>query len=140
MIKKFQDEYRWLSNFEPVEVELDGVKYPSVENAYQAAKTLDLEERKQFETCTSLVAKIRGKNLVMWSLWDSAKLLVMYNICRQKYAQEPYKTLLLETGDQELQEGNWWGDVYWGVCRGQGENNLGKLIMKIRNDLRKHHG
>ena len=140
MIKKFQDEYRWLSNFEPVEVELDGVKYPSVENAYQAAKTLDLEERKQFETCTSLVAKIRGKNLVMWSLWDSAKLLVMYNLCRQKYAQEPYKTLLLETGDQELQEGNWWGDVYWGVCRGQGENNLGKLIMKIRNDLRKHHG
>jgi predicted NAD-dependent protein-ADP-ribosyltransferase YbiA (DUF1768 family) len=35
----------------------------------------------------------------------------------------------------ELIEGNWWGDTYWGVCNGVGENHLGKLLMKIRDYL-----
>lgn len=38
MIKEFQGEYRWLSNFWPARVVLDGVEYPTVENAYQASK------------------------------------------------------------------------------------------------------
>jgi predicted NAD-dependent protein-ADP-ribosyltransferase YbiA (DUF1768 family) len=43
--------------------------------------------------------------------------------------------MLKATGDEELVEGNWWNDTFWGVCNGVGENNLGKLLMKIRAEL-----
>ena len=41
---------------------------------------------------------------------------------------------LLDTGNAELQEGNNWGDRYWGVDlkTGYGENRLGRIIMKVR--------
>ena len=52
--------------------------------------------------------------------------------------KNPYRTLLLETGNEYIQEGNWWNDTFWGFClkTNTGENKLGKLIMKIRNELR----
>jgi len=55
-----------------------------------------------------------------------------------KFSQEPFKTWLLETGDLHLQEGNTWGDKFWGVDLEtyQGENNLGELIMDIRKKLK----
>ena len=55
---------------------------------------------------------------------------------RRKFEQEPFKTKLKETGDQHIQEGNRWNDTFWGVSlvSGEGENNLGKIIMKIRNE------
>lgn len=43
---------------------------------------------------------------------------------------------LLATGDQPIIEGNTWGDTFWGVCKGVGYNNLGKLIMERRAELR----
>ena len=43
---------------------------------------------------------------------------------------------LLNTGDAELVEGNHWGDRYWGVCDGEGQNKLGKLLMQVRGELR----
>ena len=42
-----------------------------------------------------------------------------------------------KTDDVELIEGNEWSDTFWGVCRGQGENWLGKILMKTRDNLRK---
>jgi predicted NAD-dependent protein-ADP-ribosyltransferase YbiA (DUF1768 family) len=47
--------------------------------------------------------------------------------------------MLLATDDEELVEGNWWNDTFWGVCRGDGENNLGKIIMKVRDELRQQN-
>jgi predicted NAD-dependent protein-ADP-ribosyltransferase YbiA (DUF1768 family) len=47
-ISSFTGEYRFLSNFYPCVVHLDEEVYPSVEHAYQAAKTVNPEERKPF--------------------------------------------------------------------------------------------
>jgi len=50
--------------------------------------------------------------------------------------KEPLLTrALIATGDTELIEGNDWEDTFWGVCNGMGENNLGKLLMKVRQSL-----
>ena len=136
MITEFQGQHRWLSNFWPVVVIYDGVKYPSVENAYQAAKTLDIVARKPFESCTAGESKRFGRRLIIRKDWDQIKLDVMFSLCKQKFNQEPYRTWLLATGDQEIQEGNKWNDIFWGVCRGVGLNNLGQIIMAIRKDLR----
>ena len=46
-ITRFHGEYRFLSNFYPVKVEYDGVQYPTVEHAYQAAKVMKLRSELQ---------------------------------------------------------------------------------------------
>lgn len=137
MIKEFQGNKRWLSNFTPCEVFLDNVAYPSTENAYQAAKTTIIEERKPFVGMTAGQAKRAGKKVTIRDDWDEVKLEVMEDLTRQKYAQEPLKSKLLGTGDMEVQEGNTWGDTFWGICEGKGDNHLGRIIMKIRSELRK---
>src|SRR6185369_8674281 len=44
-ILEFQGDNRFLSNFFPAEVIYEGITYPTAEHAYQAAKTLDPEQR-----------------------------------------------------------------------------------------------
>lgn len=135
MIKSFKGEHRWLSNFARCVVSLDGVKYPSTENAYQAAKTLILKDRVPLQSMTAGQAKRTGRKLEIRSDWDKVKLKIMFNLNKQKYDTEPYNAQLLATGDEEIEEGNTWNDTFWGVCDGVGENNLGKIIMQIRQDL-----
>ena len=134
-IDSFEGEYRFLSNFYPSRVELDGVDYPTVEHAFQAAKTDVLLIRETIRNNPSpAIAKRIGKTVPLRGDWEQVKLSVMENLLRQKFSVEPLKSkLLATTGD--LVEGNWWGDVYWGVCRGMGQNNLGKLLMKIRENI-----
>ena len=60
----------------------------------------------------------------------------MYKLLVQKFNDKELARKLLDTGDCYIQEGNKWNDRFWGVCKGQGENHLGKLIMKIRSELR----
>jgi ribA/ribD-fused uncharacterized protein len=136
MITQFNGIYRWLSNFWPCDVILEGVIYPSVENAYQAAKTNNLAERAVFETCSAVEAKWYGRRLTMRPDWNEIKLEMMTALCRQKFQQEPFKSKLLATQDWIIREGNWWGDTYWGICRGEGQNHLGKIIMRLRTELR----
>lgn len=136
-IESFQGEYRFLSNFWHVYVRYDGELYPTVEHAYQAAKTLNPEFRKAIAYATTGEAKRMGRQVPMRPDWDSIKIDVMRDLLRQKFTEEPeLRELLLATGDAELIEGNTWGDYFWGVCNGEGQNNLGKLLMEIRDGLR----
>lgn len=136
-ISSFTGDYRFLSNFYPAQVELDGVMYPSTEHAYQAAKTLDIEERKVFHQHplpTAAESKKLGRKLTLRSDWEGVKLQVMEKLLVQKFAHADLKEKLLETGDCLLVEGNNWSDVFWGVDRRKGgQNHLGKLLMKIRD-------
>jgi ribA/ribD-fused uncharacterized protein len=136
-INSFSGEYRFLSNFWPATVNYDGMKYPSVEHAYQAAKTLDLADRKHIRTLKAGAAKRYGTNTVkLRPGWEGMKLQVMESLIYAKFANHlELKEWLLNTGDQELIEGNDWGDTYWGVC-GHGQNHLGKILMRVRLELR----
>ena len=53
---------------------------------------------------------------------------------RAKFRSPLLRGWLRETGAEELVEGNYWGDTFWGVCRGEGENKLGKLLMQVRSE------
>ena len=70
--------------------------------------------------------------------WIDIRYDIMNDCLIQKYKQEPYRTKLLMTGNQHIEEGNAWGDVFWGVDiqTREGLNILGELIMEIRDDLR----
>ena len=135
MIDKFEGKYRWLSNFAYCVIIYEGMYYPSTEAAYQASKTIITEERYPFQDYTPRQAKFAGKTVTLRPHWEGVKLAIMEELCVQKFNQPSFKTLLLATGEQELIEGNWWNDTFWGVCKGKGKNHLGRIIMNIRDTL-----
>jgi hypothetical protein len=137
VIDSFMGEYRWLSNFQQCEVWLDDKPYMTTEAAYQAAKTLDEAEREAIRMAEKPgKAKKLGMKVKLRLDWEQVKLGVMEDLLRQKFSNDLLKAQLLATGTQELVEGNDWGDRFWGVCEGVGENHLGKILMKIRAELR----
>ena len=140
MIDQFNNEYRWLSNFYYSEIRFRGKGYATVEHAYQSAKS---EEKAWKKVCSEgnekpIKIKKLSKDLELPADWDTQKLGVMRECLELKFALEPFKTWLLETGDQHLAEGNSWGDIFWGVDlkTGEGENHLGRLLMEIRETLK----
>lgn len=136
-IGRFTGQYRFLSNFWSVTIAFEGHSYRTVEHAFQAAKTLDPEERRRIRAEPNAAgAKERGKHVEMRLDWEQVKVDIMRQLLRQKFGTEPLKSYLLKTGKSQLVEGNWWGDRFWGVCEGKGENMLGKLLMEIRTELR----
>lgn len=129
--------FKWLSNFYMVEVELDGETYPSTEHAYQAAKTLLPAERCEIrEAPTCGKAKRLGQKVELRPDWESYKLQVMRDLLRQKFAVPELRQKLLATGDQHLVEQNTWDDHFWGVCHGRGLNHLGRILMDVREECR----
>lgn len=139
MIKEFRGKYRFLSNFFPCPVEMDRRLYRTVEHAYQAAKTILNEERSQIQACMNPgQAKKLGRKVTLSSNWEYVKVKVMADLVRQKFSKEPFRTWLIATGAEEIQEGNTWGDSYWGINlrTGQGENMLGRILMMIREELK----
>lgn len=139
MINSFRGPYRFLSNFWLAEVILDGLTYPTVEHAYQAAKTISSTHRSQIQQAsTPGKAKRLGKRVPLRPNWDEAKLPTMEQLLRQKFSVFSNLHLcqeLLDTKPHVLVEGNTWNDRYWGQCPiGVGENHLGKLLMKIRDN------
>jgi len=136
MIGELTGKYRFLSNFWSCFIKLDGVTYPSVENAYQAAKCANTIDRAKFVDCKASEAKRMGKLVSLRKDWNEIKLDIMYELVKQKFvADYALRGKLLETGSQEIQEGNWWGDCYWGTVNGIGENHLGKILMRVRDEV-----
>jgi ribA/ribD-fused uncharacterized protein len=138
-IDSFKGPYAFLSNFHPAPVSLDEDVYPTVEHAYQAAKTLSPDERTKVRNAsTPGQAKRMGRKVTFRSDFDLIKIDVMYNLLKAKFAWYDLQSFLMDTGSRELIEGNEWGDTFWGVDRrtGTGRNHLGKLLMRVRSEIR----
>lgn len=142
-------ETRWLSNMTRVKIPYKGIIYPSTENFYQAMKYDEgcyyqvgggvMEVRNYISLLKPNESKQFSKENPMTNpKFEENKLEIMRYAQRQKYRQEPFKSKLLATGDAYLEEGNWWHDRFWGcdIKTREGENNLGKIIMEIRESLR----
>src|SRR5687768_301060 len=125
VINSFDGEFSWLSNFHPCEIKLFGEFYSSVEHAYQASKMLREADRILIKKAsTAGRAKIMARTMEIRPDWEEKKYKYMKELVEYKFwMHEDLKEKLLLTGDAELVEGNWWGDTYWGVCNGKGENH-----------------
>ncbi len=135
-ITSFIGKHSFLSNFYPARVEFDRQTFPSVEHAYQAAKTLVPIERRIFHTGISAgQAKRAGRRVTLRADWIDVKLPIMLDLLRKKFWDDDLAQQLLATQDAELVEGNHWGDTFWGVCRGEGANHLGRLLMQVRQEI-----
>jgi ribA/ribD-fused uncharacterized protein len=134
------DTHRELSNFAPFGIDLDDVWWPTVENYYQAQKFTDGDLQKSIRKAEKpIIAKsLADKNKVaIRPDWDAIKDDVMYRAVRRKFELHPeLKAMLLATGDEDIIESAP-TDTYWGVGReGTGQNKLGKIIARIREELR----
>lgn len=152
MIETFDHtKYYFLSNFCPSRIDVPGILFcphvvyamaPTVEHAYQACKAATSEDALAvLAEPTPGKAKRHGRDIVLRSDWDVVKDRVMLTLLRIKFADEPFKTWLLETDQEELVEGNTWHDQYWGNCLCAehvsipGLNKLGTTLMKVRTEL-----
>lgn len=140
-IGEFTGEWRFLSNFYASPLTIEGITYPTVEHAFQAGKTLNVDQRLAVSKCrTAAEAKRMGRTVTMRADWDTARVKVMTRLVGLKFRDPQLRAQLLATGDTELVEGNAWNDTFWGVCRGRGENHLGKILMQIRDYYRTSGG
>lgn len=140
VIDSFRGEYKWLSNYEIAPVVIEGITYSSNEHAFQALKANNLRQREWVsEASTCREAKARGQQVLMRWDWEQVKIDVMRRINYDKFTRHPPLTdKLLATDEAHLIEGNTWGDTFWGVCNGVGENHLGRILMERRARLRDH--
>ena len=135
-IMGFKSRYRFLSNFYPVDIEYEGILYPSVEHAYQAAKTTDINEKLIIsKLSTALEAKHHGYKTQLKENWDDIKIDIMFELLKLKFQNDELKMQLIQTKDKYIEETNTWGDKFWGVCGTIGHNHLGQLLMKVRAEL-----
>ena len=137
-IYRFEKEYRFLSNFWRCDILFEDITYPTAEHAYQAAKTTDQEIKQIFAKLPSPAdAKKLGQTIELRRGWDKMKVLYMRRIVEAKFSQHPdLMEKLLATQPGEIIEGNNWGDTFWGQCPiGKGKNELGKILMSIRDDI-----
>lgn len=135
-------ETKFLSNFYPVTVSFEGERYAAVEDAFQAAKTLDPKERMLIQLCqTPADARKCGRKVTLRPDWNAVKVSIMLELLRQKFSNPTLRELLLATGDAELVEGNQHHDNFWGNCTCrrcaeiEGKNQLGELLMQVRSEL-----
>ena len=130
--------FSFLSNFYPCEAVYDDATYPTAEHAYQAAKTTNKRKRTAIRKAdTPGKAKRMGRKLTLRPHWNERhRVDVMREILWTKFSNPDMAELLLATRDAMLLEENNWGDRFWGVVDGDGQNVLGNLLMEIREDLR----
>ena len=136
-IDNFKGEYFFLSNFYPAKIKYNGIQYLNNEAAFQAQKCTTMEDRIKFSYLNPSDAKKLGRRIILRNDWESVKISIMREIVFEKFKQNPHLTeKLLDTGDVYLEEGNNWGDRIWGTVNGVGKNELGKIIMEVREELK----
>lgn len=129
-------KYGFLSNFYPSTIYIDKKPFATVEHAYQAHKTIDESSRELIRKAkTPQDAKKLGRCVQLRPDWEEVKLPLMRAYLKQKFENPFLLHLLIDTGTAQLVHNNSWNDRYWGVCKGVGQNWLGRLLMEIREDL-----
>jgi ribA/ribD-fused uncharacterized protein len=129
-------------------VEFLGLTFPSIEAAYQAAKTDNKQEREQFVYVNGGEAKRLGRTLKLRGDWEKVKNNVMFYLTFQKFSKHlELRKSLMATGERSLIEANNWKDTYWGVhfefdtpsnlwVNKGGDNTLGTMLMTVRAALK----
>ena len=140
-----------------MQVKMYGVTYPTIEHAYQAAKTEDIGvrerilladkpgqakrlARKLIKPAEQITATMCAAGIVpLREDWDEFRLTAMMILLDRKFANPVLRGLLVATGDAKLIEGNSWGDEFWGCTmhetRWHGQNHLGRFLMQIRERI-----
>lgn len=144
MINSFRGNYYFLSNFYSAPVRYGGISFLNNEAAFQSGKVIDMSERRKFSMLQPNEAKKLGRKISLRPDWEDIKFDVMRAVIHNKFKENPeLAEKLIETGNEELVEGNTWHDNIYGNCTCSkcknivGKNMLGKILMEEREQLKK---
>ena len=131
-----KDKYFFLSNFypTPIHIEINGqdLLFENSEAAFQAQKNFDLAPH--FTLLKGLEAKRLGQGIqITTPNWNTYRLTAMAKVLHAKFS-DPVLFNMLKKVDEEIVEDNYWGDTFWGVCKGKGNNMLGKMLTNIKEN------
>lgn len=165
----FSGEWRFLSNMYPAPIRLgdfastieeslkpywmyrfpEDTVFPSSEHLYQACKSDDigfaetiLRKERPESTKTTARKLLQGHPEMLREGFHegSFKVSLMAAIVKAKFEQNPgLAQKLKDTGSMELVEHNTWKDTFWGVHDGQGKNYLGKILEKVREQIKREN-
>lgn len=116
--------------------------FATAQHAFQSNKTLDRDVQVLIRDAgDAKTASQLGRQAPLVDDWDNKRISVMEKVLEDKFGQNfELKIKLLATGKRELIQGNM-RDRFWGVDRhGNGDNNLGKLLMKVRDRFLRDEG
>lgn len=140
MINQFKGKYQFLSNFYRVKIIIDDKEYDTTEHYFQSQKfrKLGLQEKIRTAATPGLAKKLarQMRSKIRYD-WIDVSFYFMEKALKAKFAIPELREKLSATGEMELKEGNTWNDTFWGVDlkTGKGDNHLGKLLMKIREEI-----
>ena len=129
----FRNQFWFLSNMYPHTIHVNGIEYTCIEAAFQSFKLEDREARRQFSGINGFEAKKLGRHVQLRPDWNEIKVEVMYRLLKIKFKGE--LGAKLKSVDGHTVEENTWGDTFWGICRGHGQNQLGILLERVRSEL-----
>jgi N-glycosidase YbiA len=140
---KVCEPYGCFSNFSPHSIQLGGDLWPTAEHYYQAQKFVGAADQhlcqqiRKAETPEIAAAIGRNPMHTVRCNWDVLKAIVMYDAVLTKFMTYPdLADLLLKTGRELIIEDSP-TDSYWGCgADGLGQNQLGKVLMRVRGELR----
>ena len=143
-IRALTDEYAFLSNDFPAPLVFEGHdggaerQYASVTHAYHALTMASPEDFAAIaDAPTAADARERARTTALREDWDEErKLRLMRDLVFTKFSSDPQlMAQLISLQGCHIEHGNDWGDTYWGIVGGQGENHLGRILMHTRNLL-----
>ena len=137
-IERFRDEHEFLSCDYPCTVFYDGMTFSCAEAAFQAARCVDPGVKRRIAQADGPRAKQIAAKSAVHPDWDERKLAVMEDVLRAKFSGNPeLARKLAATGSAVLIYGNNKKDVFWGrdFYTDRGDNHLGRLLMKLRNEM-----
>ena len=135
-----RDEYGYLSSFWPAPITLNGVTWPTNEHYFQAQKFAGTEHTEAIRRVASpMIAARMGRSRArpLRPDWNTVKEDIMLEALRAKFTQHPdLGERLRATGEAQLVEHSR-RDAYWADGGdGHGLNRLGRLLMRVRAELR----
>lgn len=141
---KVNDDYGCFSNFSPHPINLQGTYWSTVEHYYQAQKFVGTPDAVVIPvihaapTPEQAAALGRDRTRSVRPDWEQVKTQVMHEAVLIKFLTHiDIQTILISTGDRLIVE-NSPTDCYWG-CGGDktGQNHLGKILMNVRQEIRR---
>lgn len=138
----FEGDYFFLSNFYPVEIEYKGIKYPTVEHAFQLNKCISkFDADKIADIKCPRQLRILADTVLMRTDWHYIRAGVMRELLNLKFEKYELRKKLFDTWPSILIDGNIRHEIYWGKCYCGGHmfmarNVMGELLMEIRDSIR----
>lgn len=137
VIDGFRGEYEYLANTYNSDITYDGMTYTNAEAAYWAQRVKDKRARNKYSRLSGNKARAKAMQAIPIEDWETTKNDIMMNILRVKFNKNSeLGKKLIATNDAKIINTNTYRDDYYGVYMNKGKNILGKMLMKIRDEIK----